>query len=109
MAWGVLPPGLVHNPFLAIASIITLQFSGSLLAARTCAAASSAPTFFVLGSLAFLGVVFGLLAAFFVVLFFDLGNDLRYSPAKSGCQHPLVDLRPCDEHYGGRLLSAIGR
>jgi hypothetical protein len=41
---------LVHNPFAAIASTICLVFSGSLEAANTCAAASRALTFLVLGS-----------------------------------------------------------
>jgi hypothetical protein len=40
---GVLPSGLVHKPFAAIASIICLAFIGSFDAASTCAAASSAP------------------------------------------------------------------
>ena len=39
VACGVLPPGLVHNPFAAIGSIIAFVFSGSFEAASTCSAA----------------------------------------------------------------------
>ena len=46
VAAGVLPPGLVHKPFAAIASIICLALRSSFDAARTCAAASSALSFF---------------------------------------------------------------
>src|SRR5262245_55270035 len=53
VACGVAPPGLDHNPCVAIASTIAMQFIGSLLAARTCAAASSAETRFGFGSLTF--------------------------------------------------------
>jgi hypothetical protein len=52
-----LPPGLVQRLLAAIASIISFALSGSLLAAKSCAAASMAVSFFSFGSLAFLAVV----------------------------------------------------
>ena len=55
VACGVLPPGLVHKPFAAIASIICFVVIGSFDAASTWAAASSALSFFGLAAAAGFG------------------------------------------------------
>ena len=67
MACGVFPPGLVQSALADIASIISLAFSGSLLAARTCAAASMADNFFSFGALDFFAGFFLVVFAFFVL------------------------------------------
>jgi RNA polymerase sigma factor (TIGR02999 family) len=84
VASGVVPPGLVHNPCVAIASTIALQFMGSLDLPSTWTAASIWLSFFARAGAAFFVLVTVLFVLLFrVVMFRSFGRRFLWQGGQS--------------------------